>query len=217
MTMRLFAVGLISAMSLVAARASAQQAAASAPAFEVWIVDQSDSRGKDHGGTLHIFSGGALSGDNPASATPAVTVDLEAETSALCRELTGANPVRPHMVLFNHEHTHASLAFVASGHVVLFDADAGTIVLNGPLTTNAAPDLADTSPSGGLVFVALRGPTPLSGDPHNATGATPGLGIIEVTDAGRSGRLRAIVRLTNVGADGVERADPHGLRVRRLR
>ena len=48
------------------------------------------------------------------------------------------------------------------------DAHAGTIALNGPLTTNAAPDLADTSPSGGLVFVALRGPTPLSGDPHNA-------------------------------------------------
>lgn len=41
--------------------------------------------------------------------------------------------------------------------------------------------------------------------------------IIEVTDGGRSGRLRAIVRLTNVGEDGVERADPHGLRVRRLR
>jgi len=96
------------------------------------------------------------------------------------------------------------------------DTHVGTVALNGPLTSNAAPDLTDTAPAGDLVFVALRGPTPLSGDPHNATGATPGLGIIEVTEGGRSGRLRAIVRLTNVGEDGVERADPHGLRVRPL-
>ena len=96
------------------------------------------------------------------------------------------------------------------------DTHVGTVALNGALTSNAAPDLTDTAPAGDLVFVALRGPTPLSGDPHNATGATPGLGIIEVTDGGRSGRLRAIVRLTNVGEDGVERADPHGLRVRPL-
>jgi hypothetical protein len=34
---------------------------------------------------------------------------------------------------------------------------------------------------------------------------------------GRNGRLLALVRLTNVGADGVERADPHGLRVRRVK
>ena len=28
------------------------------------------------------------------------------------------------MVLFNNEHTHAVLSFVASGHVVIFDAEA---------------------------------------------------------------------------------------------
>jgi DNA-binding beta-propeller fold protein YncE len=92
----------------------------------------------------------------------------------------------------------------------------GSIALNGALTNNAAPDLADAAPAGNLAFVALRGPTPLSGDPHNATGSTPGLGILQVTEGGRDGRLLRIVRLTNVGADGVERADPHGLRVRRV-
>ena len=30
------------------------------------------------------------------------------------------------------------------------------------------------SPAGDRLFVAFRGPTPLSGDPHNAKGATPG-------------------------------------------
>lgn len=96
------------------------------------------------------------------------------------------------------------------------DAHVATIALNGLLTENAAPDLSDIAPSGDLVFVALRGPTPLSGDPHNARGATPGLGILRVSDGGRGGALIGVVRLTNVGADGVERADPHGLRVRKL-
>jgi hypothetical protein len=97
------------------------------------------------------------------------------------------------------------------------DARVGTLPLNGALTANAAPDLTDIDPSGERVFVAFRGPTPLSGDPHNATGATPGLAILEVLDSGRNGRLLGLIRLTNVGTDGVERADPHGLRVRRVK
>jgi hypothetical protein len=72
------------------------------------------------------------------------------------------------------------------------------------------PQFPDAAPGGTLACVALRGPTPLSGDPHNATGSTPGLGILQVTEGGRNGRLLRIVRLTNVGADGVERADAHG-------
>jgi DNA-binding beta-propeller fold protein YncE len=411
------------------------------PRYEVWVVDQSDSRGRDHGGTLYVYPGETLAA-NATSIAPSAVVDLAADTAALCRERTGANPVRPHMVLFTDDQRHATLAFVASGHVVVFDAasrkpldclrtsqaptgrqahaaypapdgsyilvanqngkrleridanfaagtfthneaatldlatcktpsgaacqapdvrpdnapicpviaasgdvafvtlrgggllavdprtapmqivaeydmatvkgngcggvevagnmyvnsggrpgpmahlhlygfdvyrfsldafrgqttpaqpnqpapavvyqatgerdshgiavtgngaylwvmdrhgdtvevldtatgaHAGTIALNGTITDNAAPDLTDESPDGSLVFVALRGPTPLSGDPHNATGATPGMGIVEVTGGGRTGQLRTIVRLTNVGADGVERADPHGLRVR---
>lgn len=429
--------------SLVAGSADAQPGGG--PGYEVWIVDQSDTRGLNYGGTVYVFSGRDLPGANATPPSPAATIDLGGETATMCREQTGANPVRPHMILFNRGDTHAILAFVASGHVAIFDArtrrpvaclratesptgrqahaafpspdgsyilvanqngkrleridanfqtntfthNAGatldlascqtpggmpcqspqlrpdnapicpvisaasdlafvtlrgggllvvdpratpirivaeydmaavkgngcggaevggqmfvnsggrpaamehlhiygfdvyrfpltafrapgapafapntpppavvfqadgqrdshgmvvtgggdylwvldrhadvaevlrvsdgahvrTIPLNGALTNNAAPDLADIDPAGGLAFVALRGPTPLSGDPHNATGSTPGLGIIEVADGGRSGRLLRIVRLTNVGADGVERADPHGLRVRRL-
>jgi DNA-binding beta-propeller fold protein YncE len=424
--------------------AASQTQRTSAPRYEVWIVDQSDTRGLDYGGTLYVFSGADLRGPASSSAKPASVIDLGGQTSAMCRDRTGASPVRPHMVLFNREQTHATLAFVASGHVVMFDAatrkpleclrttqastgrqahaafpapdgsyilvanqngkrleriDANfamntfkhneaatldlatcttpsgapcqapnvrpdnapicpvvseasdlafvtlrgggmlvvdprptpmrivaeydmptvkgngcggaqvrgqmyvnsggrpgkmehlslygfevyrfpldafrgaggarapntpapvvvfkadgehdshgmamtgnggylwvmdrhadvvevlatsndarvrTIALNGALTPNAAPDLADSAPSGDLVFVALRGPTPLSGDPHIATGSTPGLGILEVLEGGRNGRFAGIVRLTNRGPDGVERADPHALRVRRL-
>jgi len=433
---------LLSGFSVVVV-ASAVAAMPEMGGYEVWIIDQSDTRGLDHGGTLYIFSHKDLAGGHVPARDAAETVDLGGAAATLCRERTGANPVRPHMLVFNTEHTRAVVAFVASGHVLVLDAatrapieclrtsqsptgrqahaafpapdgsyilvanqngkrlervdsdfarnrfvanadatldlatcstpsgepcqapelrpdnapicpvlsqsgdlafvtlrgggmlvvdprptpmrivseydmaavhgngcggaqigdqmyvnsggrpgpmehlhvygfdvyrfglddfrggkpqapntpapavvyqvdgphdshgmvptgrngqylwvmdrhadtvevlattkDArlGTIPLNGPLTDNAAPDLTDISPAGDLVFVALRGPTPLSGDPHNARGATPGLGILQVADGGRDGKLVGIVRLSNVGADGVERADPHGLRVRR--
>lgn len=413
-------------------------------AYEVWLIDQSDSPGRNHGGTLYIFSGAGFDAASPVPAGPVESIDLGDDAAALCRDRTGADPVRPHMALFNREHTHASIAFVASGHVLLMDAvtrapldcirttqaatgqqahaaypspdgsyilvanqngkrleridadfstnrfvhnieatldlaacstpggarceapdirpdnapicpvlsssgdlafvtlrgggllavdprptpmrivaeydmqtvkgngcggeqvgdqiyvnsggrpgpmdhlhlygfevyrfaladfetpDAdrmpntpepvvvfsrdgehdshgmvatgngrylwvmdrhgdvvevlgtaddshvGTIPLNGVHTDNAAPDLADRSPDGSLVFVAFRGPTPLSGDPHIATGATPGLGVLAVTDDGRSGAVIGIVRVSNIGDDGIERADPHALRVRRI-
>ena len=435
---------LLMASTLGWSPAPAQTPAGVAAVYEIWVVDQSDSPGRDHGGTLYIFRGDDFNGRATPPVTAATRIDLAAETSVLCREKTGAPPVRPHMLLFNREHTHAALAFVASGHVVIFDAasrkplecartsasptgrqahaafpsndgsyilvanqngkrleridanfrtntfalneaamldlagcttpsgapcqaanirpdnapicpvvsetgdlafvtlrgggmfvvdpratpmrilaeydmrtvkgngcggaeQAGRMFvnsggrpgpmehlhvygfdvyafelasfrkvagalppntpvpkvvfsadgqhdshgmvltgsgrylwvmdrhadvievlataddghvrqapLNGALTDNAAPDLVDAAPAGNLVFVALRGPTPLSGDPHNAKGSTPGLGVIEVLDGGRNARLAAIVRLTNVGKDGVERADPHAVRVRRL-
>lgn len=91
-------------------------------------------------------------------------------------------------------------------------AHVNTIPLNGSLTPNAAPDLVDAAPTGERLFVALRGRTPLSGDPHNATGASPGLGILRVTENGRNGDLMAIVPLVNPVNPGAE--DPHGIRVR---
>ncbi|MGQ0647835.1 MAG: hypothetical protein ACT4P7_09705 [Gemmatimonadaceae bacterium] len=407
--------------------------------YEVWLADQSDTKGKTFGGTLYIYAGADLSGAQPALAQPRERIDLSTETAGLCLAATGANPVRPHMLLFNREHTHAVLSFVASGHVVIFDAvtrkplrclrtsrsatgqqahaafpapdgsfivianqngkrleridvnfagnsftpneaatldlatcttpngspcqsealrpdnapicpivDSGsryafvtlrggglfvvdaratpmrivgeydkatvkgngcggaevagsmyinsggrpgnlahlnlygfdvyrfpiagyvstnaanapaptrvysiegehdshgmvargtdfiwvmdrhanvaevisvaagtrvnTVSLSGSLSDDPAPDLVDIAPSSNRLFVALRGPTPLSGDPHIATGKTPGLGIIDLSDGGRAGELKAIVRVTNVDDSGVERADTHAVRVRR--
>jgi DNA-binding beta-propeller fold protein YncE len=442
--MRICAAASLAATLIWCVAVDGQESKTGATGYEVWIVDQSDTRGQNHGGTLHIVAGSDLKRDAIASTKPRTVIDLAGETAALCRAKTGANPVRPHMVLFNREHTHAVLAFVASGHVVIFDAAARkpldcvrtteaptgrqahaafpssdgsyilvanqngkrleridsnfaqntfthsaaatldlatcktpsgapcqapnvrpdnapicpvvsedgslafvtlrgggmfvvdprptpmriiaeydmasvkgngcggaqvrgqmyvnsggrpgpmehlhvygfdvyrfpleafrgpnalppntpvpnlvfkadgehdshgmvvtgngqylwvmdrhadvvevlgtadnapvrTIPLNGAFTSNAAPDLTDVDPSGQLVFVAFRGPTPLSGDPHNAKGDTPGLAVLEITDGGRNGRVLGLMRLTNVGNDGVERADPHALRVRRVK
>lgn len=402
---------------------------------EVWVVDQSNSAAT-FGGRIHIFATPSLMGTAASSATPTDVVDLAGATAALCMSATGANPVRPHMIFFNTTHSHAVLAFVASGHVVVFDAatrqpvscirtsagaggarqahaaipspddsyilvanqngkrleridadyasssfalnaaatidlancvtpngmpcqsaalrpdnapicpvvgsaadrawvtlrgggllvvdptqtpmqivgeyDRTTVHPNGcggqeasghmyinsgggtatnlhefdvyrfPLggysATNApnvpapvvlfsddveprdahgtavvggylwafdrganvaevfdlasgarvrtvsllggpspdpTPDLADISPSGNRMFVTLRGHTPLTGDPHVATGSTPGLGVIRLDAGGSGGELMAIAPISNVDAAGVERADPHGIRVRR--
>jgi hypothetical protein len=89
-----------------------------------------------------------------------------------------------------------------------------TIDLVGTASGDPAPDLADLAPSGTRVFVSLRGPNPLSGDPHVATGGTPGLGVIKVGPNGKSGELIAVVPIRNVDIGGVERADAHGIRVR---
>jgi hypothetical protein len=92
--------------------------------FEVWLVDQSNSFGKTYGGAIHIYEGSDLSGEAASSATPTV-IDLGNDaaggTANLCFSQTGANPVRPHMLLLNSSHSHAILSFVASGHVVIFD------------------------------------------------------------------------------------------------
>lgn len=91
--------------------------------YEVWVVDQSNTNGLAHGGTIRIFDGRDLERMNHQVQAAAIgVIDLAGATSALCLATTGANPVRPHMVVFNQGNTHAALTFVASGHVVFFDA-----------------------------------------------------------------------------------------------
>jgi DNA-binding beta-propeller fold protein YncE len=90
-----------------------------------------------------------------------------------------------------------------------------SVDLVGDVSDDPAPDLADVSPDGSLLFFALRGASPLSGDPHNSRGSTPGLGIIRVEDGGASGVFATRVPVTNVDAEGIDRADVHAVRVRR--
>lgn len=435
------------AAGLLATLATLSRAASGKGGFEVWIADQSDTR-PGFGGQLLVYEGGDLMGAVAAQAKPIARLDLAAETADLCRSATGRNPVRPHMILFNNEHTHAVVSFVASGHVVIFDAETrrplncfettvggtgtrqahaaftapdgsyilvanqngkrleridtnfatntfvhnpaatldlltcktpsgqpceqpdlrpinwpicpmidsssthafvtlrggglfvvnpkatpmaivgeydratvkgngcggievsghmyinsggspvnvssgdphhpalygfdvyrfplsgystsnpantpapellfsksgmsdshgiapsrdnrylwvmdrhqgvaeilevrsgkrvNTVNLAGPVSADPAPDLVDVAPSGNRLFVALRGPVPLSGDPHNATGSTPGLGVIQLTQAGRSGKLMAVVPMTNANQQSGQAPDAHGLRVRQRR
>jgi hypothetical protein len=62
--------------------------------------------------------------------------------------------------------------------------------------------------------MSTRGPNPLSGDPHSSLGRDPGLLIVRLEDGGRTGEVRGLVRISNLDADGIERADAHGIRMR---
>ena len=82
------------------------------------------------------------------------------------------------------------------------------------LPGHTTPDLLAASPAGNRIFASLRGSVPLTGDPHVATGSTPGVGVFRVEEGGRAGALQSVARIANVDATGVDRADPHALAVR---
>jgi DNA-binding beta-propeller fold protein YncE len=112
------------------------------------------------------------------------------------------------------------LADRAANKIVVVDTRTDRVInefsLVGAVSSDPAPDLMEFSPSGNRVFVALRGPNPLTANVagvNNAMGSTPGVGVIRVLQGGRSGVLEAVAPISHI-VDGVERADPHGLMVR---
>lgn len=92
------------------------------PDYEVWLVDQSNSFGKAYGGGLYIFDGDDLQSNDAENAEPDDFIPLDCGVTELCVASTGTQPVRPHMMVFNGDDSHGILSFVASGHVVIFDA-----------------------------------------------------------------------------------------------
>jgi DNA-binding beta-propeller fold protein YncE len=90
------------------------------------------------------------------------------------------------------------------------------IGLSGRVSSDPAPDILDVAPAGDWIFISLRGPTPLSMNARgvdNAVGSTPGVGVVRVEPDGWRGALVGVAPITRV-VNGVEQADPHGLKVR---
>jgi len=93
-------------------------------------------------------------------------------------------------------------------------------------SNDPTPDLMDTTPDGKYLVVALRGPTPVSVT-HVAQGSCPGVGIIELTNGGASGRLAGVLSTTNTvdtspvsapgghAYTGAEHSDIHGASIRK--
>jgi DNA-binding beta-propeller fold protein YncE len=95
------------------------------------------------------------------------------------------------------------------------DEVANEIQLEGQVSDDPTPDLLATSPNGSHIFMSLRGPVPLTADPHVSTGSTPGVGVIKVQRNGRGGTFEALAPVSNIDSGGVERADVHALTIRR--
>jgi DNA-binding beta-propeller fold protein YncE len=109
----------------------------------------------------------------------------------------------------------------AANRVVVVDTATDAVVnefaLAGPVSADPAPDLMAIAPDGNRVYLSLRGPNPLTANipgVDNAVGSTPGVGVVRVERNGERGVLQAVARITRPGG-GAERADPHGIAVRR--
>lgn len=94
------------------------------------------------------------------------------------------------------------------------DQIANIIPLEGEVSDDPTPDLVAVSPNGSHAFVSLRGPVPLTADPHVSTGSTPGVGILRVTESGRNAVFEAVARVSNIDGTGIERADVHAMTIR---
>jgi DNA-binding beta-propeller fold protein YncE len=127
------------------------------PPYEVWMLDQSNTHDADgngvldSGGTLYIFDGRQLAGRAVSRIRPEV-IPLGGELADEVREATGSAPVRPHYITFNASHTHAIVSFVASGHVLIFDASTRTPVFVVDVGTQA--HAAVPSPDQSFILVA---------------------------------------------------------------
>jgi DNA-binding beta-propeller fold protein YncE len=144
--MRRHILGLTVALSAAAAAVLAS----GTDSYEVWAIDQSNSPGTTFGGTLYIWDGHDLENKHGASLAPAEKIDLGGAAASLCLSLTGANPVRPHMMAVNPSQTHVIISFVASGHVLFVDA-----------TTRQPVACIRTSPgAGGVRQAHMSSPSP---------------------------------------------------------
>jgi len=159
------------------------------------------------GADLYAFPVTGFSPDNPPN-TPAPTVVLS--DTAEEADAHGATLTKHQRYLWMADRGRNFLWVIDTRTDELVNA----IPLAGPVSDDPTPDLLVTSPNGRHVFMSLRGPNPLSADPHVSTGSTPGIGVIKVQQGGRSGTFKALAPVTNVDQGGVERADVHALTIR---
>ena len=94
------------------------------------------------------------------------------------------------------------------------DEVVNTILLASSISADPTPDLLMLSPNGTHAFMSLRGPNPLTADPHVSTGSTPGVGVIRVIEAGRNGVFEYAAPVSNLDSANIERADVHALTIR---
>lgn len=196
--------------------------------YDMTWINGNGCGGAEASGKMYVDSGGGTTANLYQADLYTFQLDLLSSTPA------PPNTPRPGVVFSEsgHEHEgadahgtavarHGRYLWVADrGRNFFWVVDTGTdkvvnrINLVSELSEDPTPDLMHLSPNGSHAVVALRGPVPLSGDPHVSTGSTPGVGVLKVTQAGRSARLESIARVTNIGTDGRELADVHGIAVR---
>lgn len=194
--------------------------------YDRHAVHPNGCAGVEAAGKIYINSGGGTAANAHQS-------DLYAfPLSAFSATPNSPNTPAPKLV-FTQEgevDSHGAIATKDGRYVWVADRAANTMLvvrtsddvvvdqvdLAGDVSSDPTPDLLDRSPDGSRVFASLRGPNPLTGNvphEHNAEGSTPGLGVFRVEQGGARPVFQSVVPITHV-TGGVERADPHAIRVR---
>jgi hypothetical protein len=170
----------------------------------MYVNSGGGSPGLPHGHDLYAFSLSAFSTTPLLPNTPAPQLVYSRNTEG---------QVDAHGVALSANERYLWMADRVQNDVTVVDTVTNQVVnrfsLVGAASSDPAPDLFDRSPSGNRMFVSLRGPQPATGG-HDAIGSTPGLGVIQVLENGRAGRLLHVARVE----DRLVPADPHAIRVR---
>lgn len=163
--------------------------------------------------SLPVSAFSATPNPYPAPDTPAPAVVFD----------HGNQGVDSHGLLLTKHERFLWVADRAANRIIVVNTETGSVIneikLLGTASKDPAPDILGISPDGNRIYVTLRGPKPLTGNNaqlNNAQGQTPGLGVIQVKQGGKDGILKTVFPVSNFDStDNEERADPHGLAVRR--
>jgi DNA-binding beta-propeller fold protein YncE len=118
-----------------------------------------------------------------------------------------------HGVRFTRDGRHIWAVNRNSDNALVIDATTFEVVREYEAFADT-PDILDFAPDDSVLYVTQRGPTPVSGAPHAATGETPGV-LVASTDTGEAQRLLAPPVATRA-SDGAVINDIHGVGVRAL-
>ena len=129
------------------------------------------------------------------------------------KELLGSHSSRgfdAHGVRLNPAGTHYWMVNRNSDNALVVDAESFEVVREIEDIADT-PDILDFSPDGSLLYITQRGPTPISGAIHAATGEQPGVAIID-TETGEAIGVLEPPEVTNEAGDVIN--DVHGVAVR---
>ncbi len=159
---------------------------------------------KDPGNTAHAGNSNSTLAKNTTGQVPGITTRRDAH---------GMIPTLDHKYLHVVDRTQNNMEVFDTAtetHVGTYDltsADgqgrgdgackAASVTDDPALPTNdPAPDLMGLTPDGKHIVVALRGPVPVTVT-HGAQGSCPGVGMVELMNDGKSGKLVAVLRTSN--------------------
>jgi YVTN family beta-propeller protein len=160
-----------------------------------------------HQADLYVFPVDGYSPLNPPN-TPAPRVVFSEETEGADAHGAALTKHGKYLWVADRGRNFLWVVDTATDEVV------NTIPLAGSVSDDPTPDLLAASPNGTHVFMSLRGPNPLTADPHVSTGSTPGVGVLRVLRSGRDAVFEAVAPVSNVDGEGIERADVHAMTVR---